>query len=188
MIKIFIGAILSLLDFTMTNGNMRIGILPDFIGCFLLYLGFKDIMSAYPKTCHRLTTARTTLLVLTVYSAILYVMALTGIGADIAWLEIALSLIYYVVLFYVLYLFLQSLYEIENDVSGDLKLEKFKRWWRYMSLFQVLICVLILVLCFRSASVEILFAYYVCAVMALVCEVLYLVRLNGVLNTLQCRH
>ena len=41
-----------------------------------------------------------------------------------------------------------------------------------MSLFQVLICVLILVLCFRSASVEILFAYYVCAVMALVCEVL----------------
>ena len=99
--------------------------------------------------------SRTTLLVLTVYSAILYVMALTGIGADIAWLETALSLIYYVVLFYVLYLFLQSLYEIETDVSGDLKLEKFKRWWRYMSLFQVLICVLILVLCFRSASVEI---------------------------------
>ena len=182
MIKIFIGAILALLDFTVTNGSMRIGILPDFIGCFLLYLGFKDIMSAYPKTCHRLATAKTTLLVLTVYSAILYVMALTGIGADIAWLEIALSLIY------VLYLFLQSLYEIENDVSGDLKLEKFKRWWRYMSLFQVLICVLILVLCFRSASVEILFAYYVCAVMALVCEVLYLVRLNGVLNTLQRRH
>lgn len=87
-----------------------------------------------------------------------------------------------------LYLFLQSLYEIETDVSGDLKLEKFKRWWRYMSLFQVLICVLILVLCFRSASVEILFAYYVCAVMALVCEVLYLARLNGVINTLQRRH
>ena len=85
-------------------------------------------------------------------------------------------------------LFLQSLYEIETDVSGDLKLEKFKRWWCYMSLFQVLICVLILVLCFRSASVEILFAYYVCAVMALVCEVLYLARLNGVINTLQRRH
>ena len=181
MIKIFIGAILALLDFTVTNGSMRFGILPDFIGCFLLYLGFKDIMAAYPKTCQRLATARTTLLVLTVYSAILYVMALTGIGA-------ALSLIYYVVLFYVLYLFLQSLYEIETDVSGDLKLEKFKRWWRYMSLFQVLICVLILVLCFRSASVEILFAYYVCAIMALVCEVLYLVRLNGVINTLQRRH
>lgn len=188
MIKIFIGAILALLDITVTNGSMRFGILPDFIGCFLLYLGFKDIMAAYPKTCQRLATARTTLLVLTVYSAILYVMALTGIGADIAWLETALSLIYYVVLFYVLYLFLQSLYEIETDVSGDLKLEKFKRWWRYMSLFQVLICVLILVLCFRSASVEILFAYYVCAVMALVCEVLYLARLNGVLNTLQRRH
>ena len=47
---------------------------------------------------------------------------------------------------------------------------------------------LILVLCFRSASVEILFAYYVCAIMALVCEVLYLVRLNGVINTLQRRH
>ena len=129
MIKIFIGASLALLDFTVTNGSMRFGILPDFIGCFLLYLGFKDIMAAYPKTCQRLATARTTLLVLTVYSAILYVMALTGIGADIAWLETALSLIYYVVLFYVLYLFLQSLYEIETDVSGDLKLEKFKRWW-----------------------------------------------------------
>ena len=116
MIKIFIGAILALLDFTVTNGSMRFGILPDFIGCFLLYLGFKDIMAAYPKTCQRLATPRTTLLVLTVYSAILYVMALTGIGADIAWLETALSLIYYVVLFYVLYLFLQSLYEIETDV------------------------------------------------------------------------
>ena len=132
MIKIFIGAILALLDFTVTNGSMRFGILPDFIGCFLLYLGFKDIMAAYPKTCQRLATARTTLLVLTVYSAILYVMALTGIGANIAWLETALSLIYYVVLFYVLYLFLQSLYEIETDVSGDLKLEKFNRWWCYM--------------------------------------------------------
>lgn len=128
MIKIFIGAILALLDFTFTNGSMRFGILPDFIGCFLLYLGFKDIMSAYPKTCQRLATARTTLLVLTVYSVVLYAMALTGIGTDIAWLETALSLIYYVVLFYVLYLFLQSLYEIETDVSGDLKLEKFKRW------------------------------------------------------------
>ena len=51
MIKIFIGAILALLDFTVTNGSMRFGILPDFIGCFLLYLGFKDIMAAYPKTC-----------------------------------------------------------------------------------------------------------------------------------------
>ena len=99
MIKIFIGAILALLDITVTNGSMRFGILPDFIGCFLLYLGFKDIMAAYPKTCQRLATARTTLLVLTVYSAILYVMALTGIGANIAWLETALSLIYYVVLF-----------------------------------------------------------------------------------------
>ena len=66
MIKIFIGAILALLDFTVTNGSMRFGILPDFIGCFLLYLGFKDIMAAYPKTCQRLATARTTLLVLTV--------------------------------------------------------------------------------------------------------------------------
>ena len=188
MIKIFIGAILALLDFTFTNGSMRIGILPDFIGCFLIYLGFKDIVSAYPKTAKRLTAARTTLLVLTIYSAVLYVMALTGTGANIAWLETALALIYYVVLFYVLYLFLQSLYEIESDVPGDLKLEKFKRWWRYMSLFQVLICVLILALCFRSASVEILFAYYVCAILALVCEVLYLVRLNGILNTLQRGH
>ena len=50
MIKIFIGAILALLDFTVTNGSMRFGILPDFIGCFLLYLGFKDIMAAYPTT------------------------------------------------------------------------------------------------------------------------------------------
>ena len=41
MIKIFIGAILALLDITVTNGSMRFGILPDFIGCFLLYLGFK---------------------------------------------------------------------------------------------------------------------------------------------------
>ncbi len=188
MIKIFIGAILALLDFTMTNGNMRIGILPDFLGCLLLFLGFKDMMAAYPKTGVRLMTARTTALVLTIYSAILYVMALTGIGADIAWLETALSLIYYVVLFYVLYLFLQSLYEIEGQVSGDLKLEKFKRWWRYMSLFQVMICVLILVLCFRAASVEILFAYYVCAILSLVCEVLYLVRLNGIINTLQRNH
>ena len=57
MIKIFIGAILALLDFTVTNGSMRFGILPDFIGCFLLYLGFKDIMAAYPKTCQRLVTA-----------------------------------------------------------------------------------------------------------------------------------
>lgn len=79
MIKIFIGAILALLDITVTNGSMRFGILPDFIGCFLLYLGFKDIMVAYPKTCQRLATARTTLLVLTVYSAILYVM---GIDRD----------------------------------------------------------------------------------------------------------
>ena len=38
MIKIFIGAILALLDFTVTNGSMRYGILPDFIGCFLLIL------------------------------------------------------------------------------------------------------------------------------------------------------
>ena len=145
MIKIFIGAILALLDFTVTNGSMRFGILPDFIGCFLLYLGFKDIMAAYPKTCQRLATARTTLLVLTVYSAILYVMALTGIDADIAWLETALSLIYYVVLFYVLYLFLQSLYEIETDVSGDLKLEKFKRSWYFaLDLLQWKSCLLIM--------------------------------------------
>jgi len=188
MIRIFIGAILALLNFTITNGSMRIGILPDFLGCLLIFLGFKDVMAAYPKTKIRLVTARATLMVLTIYSAILYVMDLTGIGADIAWLGTALSLIYYVVLFYVLYLFLQSLYEIEGQVSGDLKLEKFKRWWLYMSLFQVMICVLILVLCFRAASVEILFAYYVCAILSLVCEVLYLVRLNGVLNTLQRSH
>ena len=38
MIKIFIGAILALLDFTVTNGSMRFGILPDFIWfVFLLY-------------------------------------------------------------------------------------------------------------------------------------------------------
>ena len=31
MIKIFIGAILSLLDFTMTNGNMDYGMLDDIV-------------------------------------------------------------------------------------------------------------------------------------------------------------
>ena len=188
MIKIFIGAIFALLDFTITNGVMRVGVLPDFLGCFLIYLGFKDVMNAYPKTGLRLSPARTTSLVLTVYSVILYVMALTGIGSGIAWLETVLSLIYYLALFYVLYLFLQSLYEIEGQVSGDLKLEKFKRWWRYMSLFQMLLCVLILILCFRAASVEILFAYYVCAILALVCEVLYLVRLNSIVNVLNRNH
>lgn len=38
MIKIFIGAILALLDFTVTNGSMRFRILPDFIGCFYFIL------------------------------------------------------------------------------------------------------------------------------------------------------
>ena len=184
--KLFVGAIFAILNFTFTTGTgMRIGLLPDFLGCFLIYLGFKEMMQRYPKSSTYLSTARTMLLPLAIYAVVLYVMDLTGKASGIAWLSPLTSLIYYGVLFYVLYLFLQSLYVIEGSVSGDLKLGKFKRWWTYMSIFQVLICVLILVLCFQAASVEILFAYYVCAIMALISEVLYLVRLNGVLNVLK---
>lgn len=140
MQSIFRGLLLVLLDFTVSFENGAVlGLLPDFIGFFLIYRGLKQMV---PESGH-FAKARPWALGLGVYCGVLYAMDLLAVSAAIEIYSWVLGCLGTAAGLYVTYCISRGVQETEACNSFDLNGGKLFGVWVAVALSQILAAVLV---------------------------------------------
>lgn len=124
MDKIFVGFLFCYLNFNLNINAVSINLLPEFVGYLLLYLGAKELVNE----SERYTKVQPLLMGLTVYHAIVWLMALIGRTGSIV--ALLLNLIAAVVGIYATYQVVMGFQDIERAHSVDIAAEKSIFSWK----------------------------------------------------------
>ena len=81
MERIFIGMLLVFLDFTLSIGNSRIDLIPDFVGYILMMKGIMELIQG----CEELDKARQFAMGMAIFTGAQFAMDLLGISVSIGW-------------------------------------------------------------------------------------------------------
>lgn len=176
MFKIFIGALFAFFDLNLTNNEMIVNLIPDVVGCLLIYLGIREMKAMSLPDSGNFDMAERLALPSVFYAAVLYVLDLLGITSRNAWITFGTGIIYLMIILCIYYFIVKALVSIENHTNMFMDIAKMNRWWRYMTIFCVLTCVTQLAVVF-TVSAQLFMAFYVCSLMAIVCEICFMARL-----------
>lgn len=134
MKNIFIGFILIFLDFNLTSGNAKIGLIPDFLGYIIMINGLVEMadesmmfMKAKPYATG-----------MAVYTGFLYVFDLIGISASLGVLAYFLGFISTIISLYISYNIVMGVMDIERKYNVLLNGTSLKSVWTLLALFNIL--------------------------------------------------
>lgn len=168
--KIFAGCIFILLNFDLNLGNITIGLIPSFIGFFLLASGLREVCGDEKNESFQRIVPFA--FGMGSYSAVIYVMCLTGLGgADrmsvLFWI---LGITGQIVQLYILYRLIWGIRQIENGHDVDMYSGKLMSVWCWMAglqcmtaligIFQMLGLLAIFVI-IAAFAVCLMFLYYI---------------------------
>ena len=114
MSKLFWGAIFAFLNFNLNFGDVTIGLLPGFIGWFLIWKGLTELRDQSV----RFGEARIPAVVLTVYSAATYMLDLFAITPDLGWAGIVAGLLSVALALYVMYGMIRGILDL-GEICGE---------------------------------------------------------------------
>ena len=126
MQKLFIGLLLTMLDFYTNVGDATIGMLPDFIGFLFLYKGLQEMA----KESEYFQKVINWALGMAIFSGVLYVMDLLALSAQLAFVSWLLSVAGLGVFCWMLLQIVCGIREIELFKSVDLKSHRMKTLWQ----------------------------------------------------------
>ncbi len=124
MTYIFVGLIFLFLDLNINLGQITIGLLPTFVGYFLLARGLQTL----PEDPD-FAKARTLSLVMTVYTLVLYIVNLLGLQLQLGLLGWILDAVRLVVYFSILYLLNRGIGQLQVKTGKDLGAEQLRPLW-----------------------------------------------------------
>lgn len=161
MSNIFWGFLLTFLDFNFTADTVIIGLLPDFIGYFLIAKG----LSSLGNRSQFFTKAQPLANGMIVYSAILYVLDLFGISGSLGLLGAILGVISTIVGLCISYYIIQGILDLERFYSVDLNGQTLYSIWRPLAVFELLVYVGVIV---PLLGVLLLIALFITTIMLLI--------------------
>lgn len=140
MRNIFIGFILVFLDFNLDLGNSRIGLIPDFIGYYVMIKGLEELIgeSDFFIKIKPFATG------MAVYSAIMYAMDLFGLSVSLGALTYLLAIASTAISLYISYNIVMGVIDMEEKDNIHLNGESLKSTWKLLAVFNVLTFVSIL--------------------------------------------
>lgn len=125
MNRLFWGLFFVVLDFDLTLGSASIGLLPDFIGYYLLMKGMEELA----EESEYFDKGRHWAFAMVLASAIVYVAGFLELSSGTAVGIWALGLVLYCVGLYVLYAMVSGIRQLERNDDRDLQAEKLKTMW-----------------------------------------------------------
>jgi hypothetical protein len=134
MKNIFIGLLLIFLDFHLNLGNSKIGLLPDFIGYFILSSGLFDMAEESPLFLKVKPHATG----MAIYSAILYFMDLVGFTAELGVFSYLLAILSTIVSLYISYHIVMGVKEMEENRNALFNAQSLKSTWTVLAVFSIL--------------------------------------------------
>ena len=181
MKKLFWGFFFIYLNFNLNVNAHSLNVLPDFVGYILLLQGMKQL----EEESHFFRSGRPFAVGMTVYTAILWVGALLGVTAG-GRVGSILDLIALAVSFYVSWLLVQGVLEMETEKAVDLNGRRVYQWWKGMLIIQLAIQVLRLMANLVNVSV-LLSVAGVLVVVNIVLIILYLLAWNRTANAYEAQ-
>ena len=137
MKKLFWGFFFIYIDFHLDINAVRIGLIPTFVGYLLLLGGISELMAENPH----FERVRTPSIVMAVYTGILYVCDLFGLGLSMPYLiSILLSIISCVLSYYISYHVIEGVIEIETRNSYPLDAARLKTAWLVLVVTHAISC------------------------------------------------
>lgn len=165
---IFVGFSFIFFNININIGSSVIELMPAFIGYILIHKGLRQLSSnsVYFSKVRPLTV------VFIIYTAVIFVLNIFGIQADIGWLSIILCLISTCASLYISYNIILGLFEIEQKRMTDLNAAAVKSKWTILAVSQIIFAV--------SAFYPILMI--ICAVITVIFMVLFLAEFSKAKN------
>jgi len=160
--NIFWGFFFVAFDFNITLGNAVIGLIPDFIGYFLILKGIielQDLAIHFKKI-------KDLVLLMVFLKIITYVMDLLGITAQIQTGAAIIGIVLLVINLYIEYSIICGIQEIEKSQYVNLNAEKLFSMWKIVAVFSTLAYIglilpsLAIVFVIISAIANMVFLYY----------------------------
>lgn len=167
MRKIFIGMLFVFLNFNLTVNGMVIGLLPNFVGFILVYVGLGEI-SADSRI---FADTRPWAIAATVYSFVLYVLDLFGLASQ-ELLIIILGLIQGGLSIYISYKIIMGIKEVEAARGADLQSDGLYKIWLPLVVLSLSVYALIIL-----PPVMV-----IATIAALVLNVIFLIRFSRTAN------
>lgn len=162
MRNIFIGFILVFLDFNLTLGNSKIGLIPDFIGYIVMINGLVELAEESPY----FIKIKPYVTGMVIYSGILYVLDLLGAAASLGAFTYVLAILSTVISLYISYNIVMGVIEMERNYNTDLNGDSLKSAWNLLALFEVLTFILLFIPPLAIVSIIITFIIAVCFLVA----------------------
>ena len=165
MDKLFWGFFFLFLNFNLNFNGASLGLLPDWVGFILLYLGCSELESESAL----FQKPRPFCVGLGIYTGVLWLMSLLGIGADLGLLNWVLGLVAVCLNLYTSMLIVDAIANVEMRRNYDLCAAHLKKVWKVLAVCtaaaQLLTIVPVLAL--------------VCVVAAAVTGIVFLVAIHG---------
>lgn len=162
MSKIFVGLLLVFLDINFTFNTTTIGLLPDFIGYFILIGGLAEMAAVNSH----FGKARPFAIAMAIYTLILYILDLIGLSAALGYAATILGLLSTLI----------SLYEIEDAQARSLNGTPLFTTWKVMAVADILAYLLLFI---PGLNV-------ICIIVRFVFGVVFLVHLNRTRKAYEC--
>lgn len=141
MRNIFSGFILIFLDFNLNLGNSTIGLIPDFIGYFVMIGGLDQMVGESTI----FTKVRPFVVGMAVYTGILYFLDLFGISMSLGVLTYVLALTSMAISLYISYNIVMGVIDMEGKYNRPLNGDSLKSTWTLMAVLNVLTFVSLLI-------------------------------------------
>lgn len=134
MDKLFLGLLFAFLDLNLDLGNVRIGLLPDFLGYIFIVQGCGLLLAE----SQRFAKVNPVAMVLAVYSGITYAMDLFGISARLGIWGLLLRILFAAVSLYMSYQIVAGVQDIEVRRSADLQAAYLRSVWGGVAVLEVI--------------------------------------------------
>jgi hypothetical protein len=161
MRNIFIGFILVFLDFNLDLGNLRIGLIPDFIGYYIMIKGLEEMVGE----SELFIKIKPIVAGMAVYSGILYSLDLIGVSVSLGALTYVLAFTSSVISLYISYNIVMGVMDMEVKHNTTLNGDSLKSTWKLLAAFNILSYVSLL---FPPAALTFIILAFVISIVFLV--------------------
>lgn len=136
--KLFVGFLLILLDFNLNFGDFTIGLIPDFIGCVILVNGFSELADE----SRIFGSLRSLGILLGIYSGLVYVLDLFGLGGHLGILSLLLGIVYTFLYLYISYRVILGIRDMERTYQADFNSKSLKDAWNVLAFCELAVYIL----------------------------------------------
>lgn len=165
MDQLFWGFFFLFLNFNLNVNGTSLGLLPDWVGYILLYLG----CSALERESELFGKPRPFCVGLGIYTGVLWLMDLFGIGANLGILSWILGLAATCLNLYVSMLIIDAITNVEMRRNYDLCAAHLRRVWKVLAVCTVIVHLLVIVPVLAL----------ICVLVATITSIVFLVAVNG---------